>query len=346
MTLPGREAYKDELTALAALDPRIVCLEADLGGPSHPFAERFPERFLNLGIAEAAAVDIAVGLASAGLRPFLSTFAAFGTWRAAESVKLGLGYQQAPVVLVCPYGGVSGGWFGPTHHSLEDLAVVQSLPGVRIAVPCGEAETRAVIQAAADEDRPCYVRLARNEPYEAPFDPAGRGEVGWVSGTGGPTLLVSVGEKPAQLCVAATERRPDLSHAHLCWVDFESLSQAAAELADHARRIVVVEEHRAAGSVASTLALLLPRHEVHSVNAGPSWPSQGGSHDETLAALGLTVPAVLAAAGAGETPAGASVLGASRPTRPHDPLTRPAGAPAGRPTPSMANPGATLSPTI
>ncbi|MFC4535754.1 transketolase [Sphaerisporangium dianthi] len=342
MTLPGREAYKDELTALAAGDPRIVCLEADLGGPSHPFAERHPDRFCNLGIAEAAAVDIAVGLASAGLRPFLSTFAAFGTWRAAESVKLGLGYQGAPVVLVCPYGGVSGGWFGPTHHSLEDLAVVQSLPGVRIAVPCGEAETRAVIRAAAGEDRPCYVRLARNEPYEAPFEPAGRGEAGWVRGTGGPTCLVSVGEKPAQLCVAATERRPDLSHAHLCWVDFESLAQAAAELAESARRLVVVEEHRAAGSVASTLALLLPGHEVLSVNAGTSWPSEGGGHDDTLASLGLTVPAVLAAADLGvpETVTiGLAARGAPRPaTASGTPHATTAGTGTG-------TPGATHAPT-
>ncbi|GGL05940.1 transketolase [Sphaerisporangium melleum] len=325
MSLCGREAYKAELTALADGDPRIICLEADLGGPSHPFAERHPGRFLNLGIAEAAAVDMAVGLASAGLRPFLSTFAAFGTWRAAESVKLGLGYQGAPVVLVCPYGGVSGGWFGPTHHSLEDLAVAQSLPGVRIAVPCGEEETRAVIRTAAADDRPCYVRLARNEPFDAPFPPAGRGEVGWVHGPAGPTCLVSVGEKPAALCAAATEQRPELSHAHLCWVDAESLATAAAELAGSARRIVVVEEHRAAGGVASTLALMLPRHEVLGVNAGPSWPSEGGGHDDVLAALGLTVAAVLDAASA-HAP---TVIGLAGPR-------------AGRATPvsSKASPGA------
>ncbi|MFC6083124.1 transketolase family protein [Sphaerisporangium aureirubrum] len=296
--LSGRDAYKDELTALAAGDERIICLEADLGGPKHPFAEKHPGRFLNLGIAEGAAVDIAVGLASAGLRPFLSTFAAFGTWRAAESVKLGLGYLGAPVVLVCPYGGVSGGWFGPTHHSLEDLAVARSLPGLRIAVPCGEAETREVIRAAAAADRPCYVRLARNETYDAPFAPAGHGEVGWVTpaGDGTTTCLVSVGEKPAQLCGRAAEQDPRLAHAHLCWVDDESLALAAGELAAGARRLVVVEEHREAGGVAAALALLLPQHEVRAVNAGPSWPSEGGGHDDILTALGLTVPAVLAAA--------------------------------------------------
>jgi transketolase len=293
--MAAREAYRAELTDLAAADERIVCLEADLGGASHGFRDRFPDRFLNLGIAEAAAVDIAVGLASAGLRPFLSTFATFAAFRAAESVKLGLGYLAAPVVLACPYGGVSGGWFGPTHHCLEDLAVTQSLPGLRIAVPAGEAETRAVIRAAAAVDRPCYVRLSRNEVFDAPSEPAGRGEVSWVNPLSGDTCLVSVGEKPTALCVAATERRPEWGHAHLCWVDAESLTAVVPRLAA-ARRLIVVEEHRAAGSVASTLALMMPGHEVRGVHAGPAWPAEGGSHDDVLTALGITVSAVLGTA--------------------------------------------------
>ncbi|MEV6689897.1 transketolase [Micromonospora sp. NPDC051196] len=293
-TMSAREAYRVELTELAAEDPRIVCLEADLGGASHCFRDRFPDRFLNLGIAEASAVDIAVGLASAGLRPFVSTFATFAAFRAAESVKLGLGYLAAPVVLVSPYGGVSGAWFGPTHHCLEDLAVMQSLPGVRIAVPAGEAETRAAIRTAAAGDQPCYVRLGRNEVFDAPFTPAGQGDVTWLNPPSGDTCLVSVGEKPTALCQAVTEQRPDLGHAHLCWVDAESLTLALPHLAS-ARRLVVVEEHRPAGSVASTLALLLPDREVRGVNAGTDWPTEGGSHDETLAALGLTTSAVLSA---------------------------------------------------
>lgn len=292
--ISSREAYRAELTELAAADPRIVCLEADLGGASHPFQDAIPERFLNLGIAEASTVDIAVGLASAGMRPFVSTFATFAAFRAGESVKLGLGYLAAPVVLVCPYGGVSGAWFGPTHHCLEDLAVMQSLPGVRIAVPAGEAETREAIRIAATGDRPCYVRLARNDVFDIRLTPAGRGEVSWLNPLAGDTCLISIGEKPTELCSAATKQRPEVGHAHLCWVDAESLAGVVPRLAG-ARRLVVVEEHRAAGSVAATLALMLPGREVHGVNAGTDWPSEGGSHDETLAALGLTVTAVLQA---------------------------------------------------
>lgn len=295
--LCAREAYRDELTSLAATDPRIVCLEADLGGAKHPFAGRFPDRFLNLGIAEAASIDIAVGLAAAGMRPFFSTFATFAAMRAAESVKLGLGYLGAPVTLVCPYAGVSGGWFGATHHSLEDLAVLQSLPGIRIAVPCGETETRQVIRAAAATDQSCYVRLNRNEIFELAVPTAEPGEVAWVHrpAPGAPVLL-SIGEKPAALCAAVTGTYDDLGHARLCWVDAESLAPAAERLAELAGPLVVVEEHRAAGSVASTLALLLPHLEVRSVNAGTGWPATGGDHDQTLDSMGLTSGAVYAAA--------------------------------------------------
>ncbi len=297
MTLPAREAYREELTALARDDPRIVCIEADLGGSAHVFRDQFPGRFFNMGIAEAAAVDIAVGLASAGLRPFVSTFATFAALRAAESVKLGLGYLAAPVVLVCPYGGVSGGWFGATHHSLEDLAVLQALPGVRIAVPCGEAETRAVIRTAAAASRPCYVRLDRNDAFDPPFGPAGPGQVSWAArpAAGQSACLISIGEKPAALCAGATARRPGVGHAHLCWVDSASLAEAIGVLAATARRFVVVEEHRAAGSVASTLALMLPSHRVRSVSAASHWPSEGGAHEDVLGTLGLTLPAVLSA---------------------------------------------------
>jgi len=165
--LSGRDAYRAELTELAAADPSILCLEADLGGAKHAFGQAHPERFYNLGIAEGTMIDMAAALASAGFRPFVSTFATFAAMRAAESIKLSLGYLGAPVTIVAPYAGVSGGWFGTTHHCLEDLAVVGALPGVTIAAPFGEAETRAVIREAVAAGRPGYVRLGRNGAYRS-----------------------------------------------------------------------------------------------------------------------------------------------------------------------------------
>ncbi|MCE6998269.1 hypothetical protein LZG04_26225 [Saccharothrix sp. S26] len=294
--LSGRDAYRSELTELARHDPRVLCFEADLGGRKHPFAQEHPDRFFNLGIAEATMIDMAAGLASAGYRPFVSTFAPFATLRAAESMKLSMGYLGAGVVVVAPYAGVSGAWFGTTHHCLEDLAVVQSFPGITIAAPYGEQETRAVVRAAAAGSGPFYVRTGRNAAavsLPGSDEPAG---VNWAAPGSSEVCLVSVGEVGTALALEAHAQRPELGHAHLCFVDHASLTAAAEELrSSRYSRFVVVEEHRPTGGVASTLALLMPAVEVVGVNAGMAWPSEGGDHGEVLGQLGLDLAHVLAA---------------------------------------------------
>ncbi|MEU4895291.1 transketolase [Streptomyces sp. NPDC044780] len=295
MTLPGRTAYREELTSIAADNPRVLCLEADLGGRSHPFATAYPDRFFNVGIAEGAMVDMAAGLAAGGYQPFVSTFAPFAALRAAESLKLALGYLGAGITVVAPYAGVSGGWFGTTHHCLEDFAVVRAIPGVTIAAPYGEQEMRAVIRRAARTGTPHYVRTGRNAaPVSLPWQGTDPPVVNWDDAGARPdrTCLVSVGEVGTELCLAVRRADPGLAHAHLCFVDQPHLELAAAELAGRYDRFVVVEEHRPAGSVGSALALLLSGRVVRSVNAGEGWPSRGGSHEQVLDQLGLNEAAV------------------------------------------------------
>lgn len=296
-SLSGRDAYRDTLTRLAETDERILCLEADLGGRNHPFATAHPDRFFNLGIAEAAMIDMAAGLAAAGYRPFVSTFAPFAALRAAESLKLTLGYLAAGVTVVAPYAGVAGAWFGTTHHCLEDLAVLRAIPGVAIAAPYGEREMRVVVRAAAESGRPHYLRTGRNARYRSlPFDGVEVPLVNWDADPGtAQVCLVSVGEEGTRLCLEARRQRPELAHAHLCYLDHPRLALAAEELGHRHRRFVVVEEHRAQGGIAEALSLLLPRCVVSGVNAGDGWPSEGGDHAEVMAQLGLDLPAVLAA---------------------------------------------------
>ncbi|MCX3061840.1 transketolase family protein [Streptomyces beihaiensis] len=295
MTLSGRDAYRAELTALAADDPRIVCLEADLGGKKHPFQQAFPDRFFNVGIAEGAMLDMAAGLACAGLKPFVSTFAPFAALRAAESLKLTLGHLAAGVTVVAPYAGVAGAWFGTTHHCLEDLALLRAIPGVAVAAPYGERDMRDVVRAAAASGRPHYIRTGRNAAYDSlPRAGAELPLVTWAApdGTDG-VCLVSVGEEGTRLALEATAARPGLAHAHLTYLDHHRLQLAAMELADRYGSFVVVEEHRAEGGAAEALALLLPHCEVRGVNAGHRWPSEGGDHHQVMSQLGLDLPAVL-----------------------------------------------------
>ncbi|MGA4850060.1 hypothetical protein ACOBQB_28880 [Streptomyces sp. G5(2025)] len=247
--LSGRDAYRDELAALAADRTDLVCLEADLGGKKHPFQIAHPDRFFNVGIAEGAMVDMAAGLAAGGYKPFVSTFAPFAALRAAESLKLTLGYLNAGVTVVAPYAGVSGAWFGTTHHCLEDLAVLRSVPGVTIAAPYGEAEMRAVVRSAVRDGGPHYIRTGRNATYESLDLPGGELPlVNWEFSAADTddVCLVSVGEEGTRLALAA-RAATGASHAHLVYLDHEHLSAAAAELAGRHTRFVVVEEHRSQG---------------------------------------------------------------------------------------------------
>jgi len=295
MSLSGRAAYRDELTHLAAANPSILCLEADLGGTKHPFQARFPERFLNLGIAELAGLDVAAGLAANGFIPFISTFAPFAVLRAAEGVKLNMGYMGLNIKLVAPYAGVSGAWFGTTHHCLEDLAVLQSIPGITIAAPYGEEETRSVVRHAAATAGPFYIRLGRNDALTSFDEQAAntRNGVLWHMHRPARLCLVSVGERGTQITLQALKMRPDVAHAHLSYLDAAHLTLAAAELGGAYTSFLVVEEHRFFGGVASSLALLMPESQVRVHSCGFSWPHTGGEHEDVLNVLGFGREALL-----------------------------------------------------
>ncbi|WP_236341054.1 transketolase [Paenibacillus plantiphilus] len=292
MTKSGRDSYRDELTKLAAHNAQIVCIEADLGGKNHPFEEQHPHRFFNLGIAELAGIDIAAGLAEAGYVPFFSTFASFAALRASESIKLTMGYMEKNVKVIAAYGGVSGGWFGTTHHALEDIAVIQSFQNIRIACPHGEAETRRVIQEAAVSEEPYYIRLSRNDAFNSLYreeDGSCRDMIVEGGERTGPSRLcvISVGEQATELCKRIVQEDDSIVHAHLCYVDIGSLKSYIGQLTALSERFLVVEEHRATGSTASYLALLLPRHEIYSHHCGEQWPIYGGTHTEVLSYLGF-----------------------------------------------------------
>ncbi|NEW06698.1 transketolase [Paenibacillus sp. SYP-B3998] len=291
MSVSGRDAYRDELTKLAFSNDKIICMEADLGGKNHSFQQNHPDRFLNLGIAELASVDMAAGLAEAGKIPFFSTFASFAALRAAESVKLAMGYMEKNIKIVAAYGGVSGGWFGTTHHCLEDIAIMQSFQNIRIACPHGEAETRRVIQEAALSEEPYYIRLSRNDGFESLEREEGRScrdliierKEGII-----PTLcLISIGEQATELCNKIYAEQASIVHVHLCYVDSRSLKDVAFFLRAISDKILVVEEHRATGSSASYLALLLPKCRVYSHDCGEKWPIYGGTHADVLDYLGF-----------------------------------------------------------
>ena len=157
-----REAYGNALKEFGA-DKNIVVLDADLSKSTKTdnFKKEYPERFINMGIAEANMISTAAGLASCGKTVFASSFAMFAAGRAFEQVRNSVCYPNLNVKVCATHAGISVGEDGATHQSLEDLALMRSLPNMTVLSPCDALETKMAIKAAIDNYGPFYVRLGR-----------------------------------------------------------------------------------------------------------------------------------------------------------------------------------------
>lgn len=162
MNLATREAYGNTLAELKN-NENVVVLEADLGHAtkSLKFKEVCPQRFFNMGIAEADMIGTAAGLAACGKVPFASTFSVFATGRAFDQVRNSVCYPNLNVKIVGTHAGITVGEDGGTHQAIEDIALMRSLPNMSIVVPSDDVEARAAVLAAAAYKGPMYLRMAR-----------------------------------------------------------------------------------------------------------------------------------------------------------------------------------------
>ncbi|MGC9003497.1 MAG: transketolase family protein [bacterium] len=158
-----RKAYGEALAELGELREDVVVLDADLSKSTYTniFAKKFPERFFNMGIAECKMISCAAGLATTGKIPFASTFAIFAAGRAWEMVRLSVGYTNLNVKIAASHAGISVGEDGPTHHCIEDIALMRVIPNMTVIVPADATETRKAVFASAEWKGPIYLRLGR-----------------------------------------------------------------------------------------------------------------------------------------------------------------------------------------
>ena len=158
-----RAAYGEALAALAGEYPELVVLDADLAGStmSKKFADVCPERFYDIGIAEANMAGIAAGLAACGKKPFINSFAMFAAGRAWEQVRNSIAYPRLNVKVIGSHGGLSVGEDGATHQCIEDYAIMRAIPGMVVLSPCDGPEMRAAVKALLDYEGPAYMRLGR-----------------------------------------------------------------------------------------------------------------------------------------------------------------------------------------
>jgi transketolase len=160
-----RPAYGEALLELGRDRPDVVALTADVSNSdfSYLFAEAFPDRFINVGIAEQSLVDVAAGVAYTGYVPFANTFAFLFATRALEAVRTHCCYGGANVKLMGAYAGVSDSFDGPTHHAITDIAIMRALPGMTIVSPADAVAVRKLLPQIAAWPGPVYMRLNRNE---------------------------------------------------------------------------------------------------------------------------------------------------------------------------------------
>jgi transketolase len=158
-----RTTFINTLIELAEEDDRIFLIIADLGfSVVEEFERKFPKRFINVGIAEGNAVSIAAGLALSGKIPYVYSIASFITMRAFEQIRVDCAYMNLPVKLIGVGGGVAYGPAGATHHAIEDLAIMRSLPNMLVFAPGDPWETENIVKSIKDIDSPAYVRLSKN----------------------------------------------------------------------------------------------------------------------------------------------------------------------------------------
>jgi transketolase len=262
-----RKAFSDTLVALAAADPRIVAVANDSVGSSNlkEFKKRFPDRLVNVGIAEQNMVGVSAGLANGGLIPFVCAASCFLTARALEQVKVDLGYSRSNVKLCGMSSGVAYGELGPTHHSIEDLAWTRAIANMTVIVPADPVETAAAMRAAAAYDGPVFLRLSRMPvplvhaaDYEFEIGRAARLR------DGSDVTLIANGTMVCRALEAASLLEADgiraavVNMSSVRPLDRQAIVEAAA-----AGPIVTIEEHTVVGGLGGAVAeVVVESHPV------------------------------------------------------------------------------------
>jgi transketolase len=261
-TFDCRVAFAEELTALARQDPRVIAVCNDSVGSSNlvAFAKEFPQRLVNVGIAEQDMVGVAAGLANAGYVPYVCGAAPFLTGRALEQIKTDLAYSDYHVVLCGMSPGMAYGELGPTHHSIEDVAWLRAISNLTLVVPADPAQTREAVRWAARAGHPVYLRIGRFKvpgvtPEGASFE-VGRamelhpGKDVCIVATG--TMVSRALEAAARLEARGVQARV-LGLPTVKPLDADALVRAASETG----RIVSVEESVVDGGTGAAVAALL-----------------------------------------------------------------------------------------
>ncbi len=299
--MPIRKGFGEGLLAAAEKDSRIVGLCADLTESTqmHLFKNKFPERFVEVGVAEQNLATVASGMASMGKIPFITSYAMFSPGRNWEQIRTTIAYNNANVKIIGSHAGISVGPDGGTHQAIEDIALMRVIPRMTVIAPCDSIEAKKATIAAAKMEGPVYIRLAREKTpiittEFTPFE-IGKAQIMWrakkdARHTIGIVASGALLHKALVVALALEGEGIDVSVLNLATIKPID-EHAILALAKSTGRILTIEEHQVAGGMGSAVAEVLARnHPVPMEFIGvPDKFGQSGSPAELLEHYGMGI---------------------------------------------------------
>jgi transketolase len=298
-----RDALGQALVELAPVIPELVVLDADVSASTKTgaFAKAYPDRFFNIGVAEANMADIAAGMATAGLRPVINTFALFLALKCADQIRNTICYNNLPVVLAGAYGGLSDSFDGASHQAILDIGMLRTMPNMAVIVPADAEEMKQALALALRRDGPTYLRGCRNETpvlFEG-AEPFRLGKARKLRD--GSDLTIAACGIPVVLALEAAEALAAegisvdlLAVATVKPIDAEALAASAAKT----RAVLTVEEHSVVGGFGGAVAEALARHapvRMDFIGVEDRF-TESGPYDALMKKYGISVEAIVAKA--------------------------------------------------
>ncbi|MCM1304453.1 MAG: transketolase family protein [Lachnospiraceae bacterium] len=298
--IPNRQAICDVLMEKARTDRDIIVLCSDSRGSASmtPFADAYPEQFVEVGIAEQNLVSIAAGLARCGKKPFAASPACFLSTRSYEQAKVDCAYSDTNVTLVGISGGISYGSLGMSHHSAQDIAAMSAIPNMRVYLPSDRFQTAKLVEALLEDEKPAYIRVGRNavediySGEDIPFEM----NRATVLAEGTDVLLAACGEmvKPALDAVSLLKER-GISAGLLDLYCVKPLDrEKVVEEARKVKMVLTVEEHSPFGGLGSMVSQAVgsecPRKVINM--ALPDAPVISGTSREVFDYYGLNAAGI------------------------------------------------------
>ncbi len=303
-----RQGFGEGLLAAGEKDSRVVGLCADLTESTRMnlFSEKFPNRFIQMGVAEQNLAGVASGMAAMGKIPFISSYAMFSPGRNWEQIRTAICYNNRPVKIAGSHAGVSVGPDGGTHQAIEDIAITRVLPRMIVLSPCDAIEAKKATLASVDTGTPVYIRLAREKTpvmttEETPFE-IGKAQLFWDPPAGGkaPKVgIIATGALLYQALLAAQELKD--KEIEVTVMNLSTIKpldeEAVISLAKKTGRIVTVEEHQMNGGMGSAVAECLAKHypvPMEFIGVDDQF-GQSGTQEELLKHYGLDKDAIIKA---------------------------------------------------